>query len=217
MVSGLLNLAIDWRETTSLLSVSSQLLMVDLMSLGRFTSRRGRGGLESIPHGHRCSLIDFRKNRRREPGLLSHPDAPKDTARWQGSCEGQTKAAGLCQSRAFGARGMKLQRHFGNTSDLALREVTRISALICDIDRVVRIFDRDIANEEDLARVYDPSDPTYPMLARTLTARRDNLKETIAALERRLADLPDNETGGPIQRRLVRREECDRRGRQKLE
>jgi hypothetical protein len=27
--------------------------------------------------------------------------------------------------------------------------------------------------------------PTYPILARTLTARRDNLRDTIAALEQR--------------------------------
>jgi hypothetical protein len=30
----------------------------------------------------------------------------------------------------------------------------------------------------------------YPMLARTLTARRDNLRATIAALEQRLLNLP---------------------------
>jgi hypothetical protein len=68
---------------------------------------------------------------------------------WQGSCDAETKAAGLRQSGAFGVRGMKHQRHFGSASD--------------------------------------PFDPNYPILARTLTARRDNLKDTIAALEKRLA------------------------------
>jgi hypothetical protein len=86
---------------------------------------------------------------------------------------------------------MKHQRHFGSTSDVALREVARISALISDLDRVVRILASDIATEEERVRVSDPFDPTYPILARTLTARRDNLKDTIAALEKWLAGLLD--------------------------
>jgi hypothetical protein len=84
---------------------------------------------------------------------------------------------------------MKHQRHFERASDVALREAARISALISDLDRVVRILDCDIDNEEERARVSDPFDAAYPILARTLAARRDNLKDTIAALERRLASL----------------------------
>jgi hypothetical protein len=82
---------------------------------------------------------------------------------------------------------MKHQRHFG--SENPLREVARIRALIGDLDRIVRILDSDIATEEELARVSDRFDAAYPILARTLTARRDNLNDTIAALERRLAGL----------------------------
>jgi hypothetical protein len=67
--------------------------------------------------------------------------------------------------------------------------VSRISALISDIDRVVRLFDCDIAAEEQRARVSDRLDPGYPMLARTLATRRDNLKDTIAVLEKRLGSL----------------------------
>jgi hypothetical protein len=84
---------------------------------------------------------------------------------------------------------MKHQRHFGSTNDVAPREVARISALISDLDRVVRILDCDIATEEKRARVFDCSDAAYPILARMLAARRDNLKDTIAALERRLVSL----------------------------
>jgi len=51
-------------------------------------------------------------------------------------------------------------------------------------------IDSDIAAEEEQAGVFDPSQAGYPILARTLAARRDNLKQTIAALERRLSDLP---------------------------
>jgi hypothetical protein len=86
---------------------------------------------------------------------------------------------------------MKHQRHFESASDVALREVARISALISDLDRVVRILDSDIATDEERVRVSAPFDPNYPILARTLTARRDNLKDTIAALEKRLPGLLD--------------------------
>jgi hypothetical protein len=61
--------------------------------------------------------------------------------------------------------------------------------LIADIDRVVRILDSDIAAEEERARVFDRSDAMYPILARALAARRDNLKGTIAALDKRLATI----------------------------
>jgi hypothetical protein len=84
---------------------------------------------------------------------------------------------------------MKHQHHFESGNDVALREVARISTLISDLDRVVRILDSDIATEEELARVSDRFDAAYPILARMLTARRDNLNDTIAALERRLVGL----------------------------
>jgi hypothetical protein len=60
-----------------------------------------------------------------------------------------------------------------------------------DIDRIVQMLDSDIAAEEEQAGVFDPSQAGYPIPARTLAARRHNLKETIAALERRLSDLTD--------------------------
>jgi hypothetical protein len=84
---------------------------------------------------------------------------------------------------------MKHQHHFGSANDVALRDVARISTLISDLDRQVRILDHDIAAEKERARVFDPFNANYPILARTLTARRDNLKDTIAALEIRLASL----------------------------
>jgi hypothetical protein len=81
---------------------------------------------------------------------------------------------------------MKHPRHFGSANDVGLGEAARISKVIGDLDRVVRILDCDVATEEELARVLDPFKINYPVLARALTARRDNLKQTIAALERRL-------------------------------
>jgi hypothetical protein len=93
---------------------------------------------------------------------------------------------------------MKHQHHFGSANDVALRDVARISALISDIDRHVRILDCDIATEEERARVSDCRDAAYPILARTLAARRDNLRYTIAALETRLASLPDRTEQVPL-------------------
>jgi hypothetical protein len=83
-------------------------------------------------------------------------------------------------------RHFEMQRHF-EIRNVALREAVQIPTLIADLDGIVRILNRDIAAEEERARVYNQSDANYPILARTLTARRDNLRGTIAALEQRLA------------------------------
>jgi hypothetical protein len=82
---------------------------------------------------------------------------------------------------------MKHQRHFGSASDVRLTEVARLSALISDLDSDVRILNCEIATEEERARVSDSSDAAYPMVARTLAARRDNLRHTIAALEQQVS------------------------------
>jgi hypothetical protein len=86
---------------------------------------------------------------------------------------------------------MKHQRDFKTASDTALREAAQISALISDLDRAVRMINQDIAAEEERARVSDHSNPAHPIFARMLTARRANLKETIASLERLLASFVD--------------------------
>jgi hypothetical protein len=85
---------------------------------------------------------------------------------------------------------MKQQYQFGSPYDAALRKSAKVRSLIGDLDRVVRILDNDIATEEERAGVSDPFNAAYPVLARMMTARRDNLRETIAALERRLGSEP---------------------------
>jgi hypothetical protein len=84
---------------------------------------------------------------------------------------------------------MKRQRHFERASDVALREAAQISTMISDLDRLVRLLDCDITTEEERARISDRSEPAYPILARTLAARRDNLRDTITALEQRLTTI----------------------------
>jgi hypothetical protein len=83
---------------------------------------------------------------------------------------------------------MKHQRHFGSATPA--RDALQTKELIADINRVVQILDSDIAAEEEQARVFDRSRFDYPILARTLAARRDNLLGTIAALQQRLVNLP---------------------------
>jgi septation ring formation regulator EzrA len=84
---------------------------------------------------------------------------------------------------------MKHQRHFERASDVAIREAAQISTMISDLDRLVRLLDCDVTTEEERARISDRSEPAYPILAITLAARRDNLRDTIAALEQRLTTI----------------------------
>jgi hypothetical protein len=86
---------------------------------------------------------------------------------------------------------VKKQHHFGTVNGIAERDAAVIAAMMGDLCRIVEILDCDVATEEERARVFDKSDPLYPMLARTLAARRDNLKLTVAALGQRLDTVAD--------------------------
>jgi hypothetical protein len=59
----------------------------------------------------------------------------------------------------------------------------QIAALISNLSRTVDILAADIEHEEARAGVHDVSDPTYPVLARSLRVRRENIRTTIASLE----------------------------------
>ena len=60
----------------------------------------------------------------------------------------------------------------------------QIATLIGDLSRSVDILSADIEHEEARAGVRDVADPAYPVLARSLRARRDNIGATIASLEK---------------------------------
>jgi hypothetical protein len=83
---------------------------------------------------------------------------------------------------------MKPKRHF-DTREVFQRKAILIWSMIGDIDRSVRLLDCDIATEEERTGISDRSDAAYPILARMLATRRDNLKNTITALEARLSKL----------------------------
>jgi hypothetical protein len=83
---------------------------------------------------------------------------------------------------------MKRQRHF--ESSTASREAVQTRILIADLYRIVQILNGEIAAEEEQAGIFDVFHPEYPMLARALAVRRDNLTDSIASLDQRIAGLP---------------------------
>ena len=87
---------------------------------------------------------------------------------------------------------MKHQRHF-DTLEVAQRDAVQICKMIANLDRSVKLLDCDIAAEEERARISDRSNAAYPILATTLATRRDNLRDTIATLERQLPKLDQAE------------------------
>jgi len=85
---------------------------------------------------------------------------------------------------------MKHRYHFGNANNTAVRK-TGIQALMVDLGRRAQLLEDDIAAEEERARVFNHSDAAYPLAARILAVRRENVKATIAMLEKRLASLKE--------------------------
>lgn len=83
---------------------------------------------------------------------------------------------------------MKRQRRFGTEVEAPAIAAAQIRTLIDSIGHYVQSLDYDIETEEERTRCWDCRDPAYSVLARSLSARRDNLAATIAALQRRLAD-----------------------------
>jgi hypothetical protein len=79
---------------------------------------------------------------------------------------------------------MKQKRYFGTGA--ATREVTQSRALITDLNRLVDVLNVDIDSREQTAGVTDLARPEYPVVARAMRARRDNLLQTISALRNRV-------------------------------
>jgi hypothetical protein len=82
---------------------------------------------------------------------------------------------------------MRHQHYSQSASTVPRMEASWIAALISNLHRHAQLLDQDIIAEQERAQVFDRSHPAYPILARTLTARRDNLSATISALEKRPA------------------------------
>ena len=84
---------------------------------------------------------------------------------------------------------MKHQRDANGASNVGLGQAAQITALIIDLRRTDYLFEGEIAREEKEAGVFDLSSAAYPIMGRILRVRRNNLANTIATLEGRLASL----------------------------
>jgi hypothetical protein len=77
-------------------------------------------------------------------------------------------------------------QYLENVRQTSTTESERLRGMIADLSRRVLLLDSDVAAEEERYGVYDRSDAGYPMLARIIAARSENLKVTITTLEERL-------------------------------
>jgi hypothetical protein len=68
------------------------------------------------------------------------------------------------------------------------RSAMKLQALIADLRWRVQLLDCDIKDEEKRTGISNVSNSAYPILARNLRTRRDNLLATITMLECRLAE-----------------------------
>ena len=57
------------------------------------------------------------------------------------------------------------------------------NSLVCELQQKAALLEAALADEESRARLRDPSDPQYSMLARSLRSRFDNLQKTITSLK----------------------------------
>jgi hypothetical protein len=69
---------------------------------------------------------------------------------------------------------------------IAATNKLQIATLIGKLSRSVDILTSDIEHEEARAGINNLADPAYPVLARSLRARRKNIGATIASLEARI-------------------------------
>ena len=68
------------------------------------------------------------------------------------------------------------------------RRVTQIEMMKADFTRMALELDREVAHEESRAGITDPAHFAYPTYARAAATRRDNMRQSAAALEGQLAE-----------------------------
>lgn len=81
---------------------------------------------------------------------------------------------------------MTKMRRSETDQEAAFKQAATIRAMIGDLQRTVQFLSMDISVEEERVSVFERSDPAYPILARSLAARRDTLNYTIAFLAKHL-------------------------------
>ncbi|KQP58174.1 flagellar export protein FliJ [Methylobacterium sp. Leaf399] len=68
------------------------------------------------------------------------------------------------------------------------RRVTQIEMMMADFNRMALELDREVAHEESRAGISDVTHFAYPTYARAAAGRRDNMRQSAAALEGQLAE-----------------------------
>ena len=130
-----------------------------------------------IPRGWAILTIASRGTRKNPRPAISAPCTEIPLARFLRSrSQGMQRICFSVPKLSSVEHQMKTQHHFEIESEDARREVAQIRTMIVDLDRVARFLASDIVIEEERSGAADRSDPAYPILARTLAARRDNLK-----------------------------------------
>ena len=81
---------------------------------------------------------------------------------------------------------MQLISRFETQDDL--RATVKLRALVADLQLRCEVLDADIHDEEERLGIFDVTSVAYPILARNLRVRRDNLLATIRVLESHLAE-----------------------------
>jgi chemotaxis regulatin CheY-phosphate phosphatase CheZ len=84
---------------------------------------------------------------------------------------------------------VKRPRRSEVSQETASRQAAVIRPMISDLERSIELLRIDISTEENRVRIFDKKDRLYPVLAKTLAARRENLTRTVATLARRLAKI----------------------------
>lgn len=95
----------------------------------------------------------------------------------------------------YRARPPRIRKRSGNCKEQAAqraqKEIENLQAAISDLERGILALQLDMDAEHTIARARDPSHFGYPIAVRTMAARRDNLKVTLATLSKRLSELTD--------------------------
>ena len=86
---------------------------------------------------------------------------------------------------------MRVLHQFETSDHAARRQASRIRSMIEDLRRGVALLDADIEAVVAFERRVDPTSKGYPIAARTMKVRRNNLINTISLLEAKLG-VPSN-------------------------
>jgi hypothetical protein len=96
----------------------------------------------------------------------------------------------------YRARPPRTRERSGNRKEQdaqrAQKEIENLHATIFDLERGVLALQLEMDAEHTIARARDPSHFGYPIAVRTMAARRDNLKVTLATLSKRLSELTES-------------------------